>query len=80
VTGGILRYIDGANRVRSEAFDKRLMALPEHINDFIEVQRPIDTLSFLELRAVVQKLRESGHQVRKYVVQLTRGSRSRSCT
>ena len=44
--------------------------MPEHINDFIEVQRPIDTLSFLELRAVVQKLRESGHQVGKYVVQL----------
>jgi len=70
VTGGTLRHIDDANRVRTEAFDKRLMALPEHINDFIEVQRPIDTLSFLELRAVVQKLRESGHQVSKYVVQL----------
>jgi len=70
VTDGILRHIDSANRVRSDAFDKRLMALPEHINDFIEVQRPIDTLSFLELRAVVQKLRESGHQVSKYVVQL----------
>ena len=71
MTGGILRYIDGANRVRSEAFDKRLMALPEHINDFIEVQRPIDTPSFLELRAVVQKLRESGHPVSKYVAQLS---------
>jgi len=47
------------------------MALPEHINDFIEVQRPIDTLSFLEVRAVVQKLRESGHPVSKYVAQLS---------
>jgi LPS export ABC transporter permease LptF/LPS export ABC transporter permease LptG len=73
VSGAIIRRVDDANRVRSEAFDTRLMAgadMPEHINDFIEVQRPIDTLSFLELRAVVQKLRESGHQVGKYVVQL----------
>jgi LPS export ABC transporter permease LptG/LPS export ABC transporter permease LptF len=73
VSGGIIRRVDAADRVQSEAFDTRLMAgadMPEHINDFIEVQRPIDTLSFLELRAVVQKLQESGHQVRKYVVQL----------
>ena len=73
VSGGIIRRVDDTSRVRSEAFASRLMApadMPEHINDFIEVQRPIDTLSFLELRAVVQKLRESGHQVGKYVVQL----------
>ena len=73
VSGGVIRRIDDAGGVRSEAFEARLMSgadMPEHIRDFIEVQRPIDTLSFLELRAVVQKLRESGHQVGKYVVQL----------
>ena len=73
VSGGIIHRLDDAGRVQSETFDTRLMtgaSMPEHINDFIEVQRPIDTLSFLELRAVVQKLQESGHQVRKYVVQL----------
>ncbi|HXJ84056.1 MAG TPA: LPS export ABC transporter permease LptG [Candidatus Methylomirabilis sp.] len=73
VSGGVIRHIDDTHGVRSEAFDARLMGpadMPEHIRDFIEVQRPIDTLSFVELRAVVRKLRESGHQVGKYVVQL----------
>ena len=73
VSEGIIRHIDATGGVRSEAFESRLLSgadMPEHIRDFIEVQRPIDTLSFLELRAVVQKLRESGHQVGKYVVQL----------
>jgi LPS export ABC transporter permease LptF/LPS export ABC transporter permease LptG len=73
VSGGIIRRVDEAHRVRSQAFDTRLMTaanMPEHIRDFIEVQRPIDTLSFMELRTVVQKLRESGHQVGKYTVQL----------
>ena len=73
VAGGIIRRIDDTNAVRSEAFDARLMSgadMPEHIRDFIEIQRPIDTLSFLELRAVVQKLEEAGHKVGKYVVQL----------
>jgi LPS export ABC transporter permease LptF/LPS export ABC transporter permease LptG len=73
VSEGVIRHIDESGGVHSEAFETRLMShaeMPEHIHDFIEVQRPIDTLSFLELRAVVQKLRESGHQVGKYVVQL----------
>jgi LPS export ABC transporter permease LptF/LPS export ABC transporter permease LptG len=73
VSGGVIRHIDDTGNVRSEAFEARLMGgadMPEHIRDFIEIQRPIDTLSFLELRTVVQKLRQSGHQVNKYVVEL----------
>src|SRR5262249_19361933 len=70
VSEALIRRIDGANRVQHEAFETRVLPMPEHINDFIEVQRPIDTLSYLELRAVVAKLRESGHQVRKYLVEL----------
>ena len=44
--------------------------MPEHIDDLIQVQSAPDTMSFLELRAFVAKLRESGHQVGKYVVHL----------
>jgi lipopolysaccharide export system permease protein len=44
--------------------------MPEHIDDFIRVQDAPDTMSFLELRAYVAKLREGGHQVGKYLVQL----------
>jgi lipopolysaccharide export system permease protein len=44
--------------------------MPEHIDDFIRVQDAPDTMSFLELRAYVGKLREGGHRVGKYLVQL----------
>ena len=44
--------------------------MPEHIDDFIQVQKPPETMSFLELRAYVIRLQESGHQVGKYLVQL----------
>jgi len=70
VSDGILRTVDADGRVKSDAFASRVMPLPEHMNDFIEVQKPVDTLSFLELRAFVTKLRESGHAVSKYLVQL----------
>lgn len=70
LSGGVIRRVDGANLVRSDAFEARLTAMPEHIDDFTEVQKPVDTLSFLELRAFVAKLRESGHEVGKYLVQL----------
>jgi lipopolysaccharide export system permease protein len=70
LTGGVVRSIDRWNRVRSESFDSRLVVMPEHIDDLTQVQKPPDTMSFLELRAFVAKLRESGHQVGKYTVQL----------
>jgi LPS export ABC transporter permease LptG/LPS export ABC transporter permease LptF len=70
LTAGTLRSIDGANRVRSEAFASRLAVMPEHIDDFTQVQKSPETMSFLELRAFVAKLRESGHQVGKYLVYL----------
>jgi len=70
VSDGILRTVDAGDHVRSDTFPMRVMPLPEHMNDFIEVQKPVDTLSFFELRAFVAKLRESGHAVGKYLVQL----------
>ena len=66
----VVHRIDGQNRVRSEAFASRLADMSERIDDFTQVQKPVDTLSFLEMRAFVAKLRESGHQVGKYLVQL----------
>ena len=70
ITGGTIRRVDGQNRVRTESFDSRLVTLPEHIDDFTQIQKLPDAMSFLELRAYVGKLQESGHQVGKYVVQL----------
>ncbi len=67
---GVYRQVGPLNRVSVEAFDSRLVVMPEHIDDFIQVQNAPDTMSFLELRAYVNKLREGGHQAGRYIVQL----------
>lgn len=70
MSGGIVRRIGAARQMQSHSFDHRLMKMPEEIDDFIEVQKPPDAMSFLELRAYVAKLREGGHQVGAYLVRL----------
>lgn len=70
LTDGVYRHVGPQNRVTSELFDGRLVAMPEHIDDFIQVQNAPETMSFLELRAYVSRLREGGHRVNRYVVQL----------
>jgi len=67
---GVYRQVGPLNRVSVEAFDSRLVVMPEHIDDFIQIQNAPDTMSYLELRAYVSKLRESGHQAGRYIVQL----------
>ena len=70
LTDGVVRRVGAQNRVTSEMFDSRLLAMPEHIDDFIQVQNAPDTMSFLELRAYVARLRDGGHRVTRYLVQL----------
>jgi LPS export ABC transporter permease LptG len=68
--GGIMRQISPAGRVTSTTFQHEVVAMPENVDDFIRIHRPPDTMSFLELRAYVAKLRSGGHQVGAYLVQL----------
>jgi len=70
LTDGAVRHVGPRSGVSSDLFDSRLVVLPEHIDDLIRVQGDPDTMSFLELRAYVAKLRDGGHPVRKYLVQL----------
>jgi LPS export ABC transporter permease LptF/LPS export ABC transporter permease LptG len=70
MSGGILRQISSADRITSTTFQQELVAMPEHVDDFIRVQRLPDTMSFLELRSYVAKLRSGGHPVDAYLVQL----------
>jgi lipopolysaccharide export system permease protein len=42
----------------------------EHIDDFTQVQKAPEAMSFAELRDFVDRLQESGRQVGKYLVQL----------
>jgi hypothetical protein len=54
----------------STTFQHELVDMPEHVDDFIRIHRQPDTMSFLELRAYVAKLRSGGHPVGAYLVQL----------
>ena len=70
LTDGVFRRVGPQNRIASEMFDSRLLPMPEHIDDFIQVQNAPDTMSFMELRAYVARLRDGGHRVTRYLVQL----------
>ncbi len=70
LTDGVFRRVGPQNRITSEMFDSRLLPMPEHIDDFIQVQNAPDTMSFMELRAYVARLRDGGHRVTRYLVQL----------
>jgi len=67
---GILRQIGPGGRVKSTTFEHERVDMPEHVDDFIRIQKLPDTMSFLELRAYVAKLRSGGHDVGGYLVQL----------
>ncbi len=67
---GTFREFGADGSAESVPFTLTALELPESINDFIQIQKPADTMSFRELRAYMQKLQESGHQVGKYLVQL----------
>jgi LPS export ABC transporter permease LptG len=67
---GIFRGFDANNEVEAVPFSRTTLELSEAMEDFTQLQKPPDTMSFLELREYLAKLQESGHRVGKYIVQL----------
>ena len=67
---GIFREFDANREGRVIPFSAATIELPEAMEDFTQLQRPPDTMSFLELREYLAKLQESGHRVGKYFAQL----------
>jgi lipopolysaccharide export system permease protein len=70
LTDGVVREVGRVGAPVSRPFARLLVAMPEHIDDFTRVHKPPEAMSFAELRAYVARLRDSGHQVEKYVVDL----------
>jgi lipopolysaccharide export system permease protein len=70
LTDGTTQRYPGGSQVQREPFRRMSVSMPETMDDFTQVQRPPETMSFRELRAYVSKLQESGHQVGKYIVDL----------
>jgi len=70
LSDGVYREFPGPRTVESLPFTLTVVQMPEHIDEFTQIQKPLDTMSFLELRGYVRNLQDSGHQVRKYLVAL----------
>jgi LPS export ABC transporter permease LptG/LPS export ABC transporter permease LptF len=70
LTDAVQREYGPDHRVTSAALPAGAVDMPEHIDDLTQVQRPPETMSFLELRAYIARLQESGHRITKYVVEL----------
>ena len=67
---GAFREIGPSGGILTVPFLRTALELPETIQDFTEVQKPVSAMSFVELRAYIRRLQESGHQVKKYLVEL----------
>ncbi len=67
---GAFREIGPDGGIVTVPFMATALDLPEKIDDFMEIQKPADAMGFVELWAYVRRLEESGHQARKYLVDL----------
>ncbi len=67
---GALREFGADRRVRTVPFAERVLDMPERIEDFIVIQKPVAAMSYVELRQYITKLEESGHHARQYLVEL----------
>lgn len=67
---GVFREFGGGDQIEAVPFRLTVLDIPERIEDFTQVQRSVETMNFLELRAYLARLQENGHHVEKYVVQL----------
>lgn len=67
---GVFREIGRDEGVEAVPFGVMTLELPERIEDFTRLQRPASMMTFLEFRAHLQRLQESGYQVRKDLVTL----------
>ena len=67
---GAFREFGPGPFVEAVPFTLTVLQLPESIDDFAQIQKSPDTMSYLELRAYLAKLEESGYRISRYVVQM----------
>jgi len=60
----------GAGKARVRPFAMWEARLPERFGDFAQIPKAPDVMNFVELRGYIQRLREGGHEVGKYLVDL----------
>lgn len=67
---GVRREFRQGQPARSEPFKEQTVRLPERYQDFAQVPRAPDVMSYKELREYIDRLQDAGHKVAKYIVDL----------
>ncbi|MFQ5898820.1 MAG: LPS export ABC transporter permease LptF [Candidatus Methylomirabilia bacterium] len=67
---GIFREFAAGSGVEARPFEVTTLELPETLQDLAQIHHSPEEMSFLELRAYLRRLQESGHKVGKYLVKL----------
>jgi lipopolysaccharide export system permease protein len=70
LSNGVRREFRSGQPDRAELFQEQSVKLPERYQDFAQVPRAPDVMSYRELRDYIDRLRDAGHQVAKYIVDL----------
>jgi LPS export ABC transporter permease LptF/LPS export ABC transporter permease LptG len=70
IQDGVVRQLEPGRPDRVETFKTRPLALPEQFADFARVPKAPDVMNYVELRDYIRRLREGGHRVGKYLVDL----------
>jgi LPS export ABC transporter permease LptF/LPS export ABC transporter permease LptG len=67
---GVRREFQSGQPDRAEAFQEQVVRLPERYQDFAQVPRAPDVMNYAELKDYIGRLRDAGHKVGKYLVDL----------
>jgi len=67
---GAFRELSPDGKVQTVPFVWTALDTKEEIDDFIRIQKPVTSMSYLELKDYVAQLEAAGFQVRKYLVEL----------
>jgi lipopolysaccharide export system permease protein len=70
VSEGAFREIGPDGQVQTVPFTQTALDITEQMDDFVRIQKPVASMSYLELKDYVTRLEAAGFQVRKYLVEL----------
>ena len=70
LTRGVRREFRAGQPDRAETFRDQAVRLPERYQDFAQVPRAPDVMNYAELSEYIGRLRDAGHKVEKYLVDL----------
>jgi LPS export ABC transporter permease LptF/LPS export ABC transporter permease LptG len=67
---GVRREFRSGQPDRAETFREQTVKLPERYQDFAQIPRAPDVMSYRELKDYIERLQDAGHKVGKYLVDL----------